>query len=266
MSLRSVPYPQLPPDTARVARTVYHREHLYLRIGDRLDLLCADVSWQDLSALGGQDVRTLFTMAMLTLFQFAEDVADRQAADALRTRLDWKYALHLPLDYPGLDPTRLAEFRQRITGHEVGERVLGCLLGRLDSVGLLGGSHKSGTDVRSALWAVEALNRIERAQMTMSLALEALAADEPEWLRRTGMPHWHARYGSRASGDRPPQQHDRAAQLEAIGADMAHLLAIVRSSDRQDLLQWPEMVALQSLWEQIYAPAPDNPERRNRLS
>lgn len=265
MPPRTVPYPQLPLDTARVARSVYNREHLYLLIGDRLDLLCADVSWQDLTVFGGSDARSLFTMAMLTLFQFAEDVPDRQAADALRTRLDWKYALHLPLDYPGLDPARLAEFRQRLTGNEVGERVLGCLLDRLESVGLLGGVHKRGADARRVLWTVEALNRLERAQTAMSLALEALAANDPDWLRRVGSPHWHARYGREVSIKSLLQRNNLAAQLEALGADIAHLLSVVRASGHEDMAHWPEMLALQSLWEQTYgAQGPAHSERPDR--
>jgi hypothetical protein len=36
-------------------------------------------------------------LAVITVLQFAEMLSDRQAADAVRARLDWKYLLGLPV-------------------------------------------------------------------------------------------------------------------------------------------------------------------------
>jgi IS5 family transposase len=46
--------------------------------------------------------------------QFAEGLSDRQAADAVRSRIDWKSALSLELSDPGFDRTVLSEFRTRL--------------------------------------------------------------------------------------------------------------------------------------------------------
>ena len=96
--------PHIPPYTAHAARAAFGPENPYLLIGDRL---CC---W--LEALDGGPLRDTFldgprwddlVLSMVTLFQYIEQVPDREAADAVRTRLDWKYALHLPIDYPGIE-------------------------------------------------------------------------------------------------------------------------------------------------------------------
>jgi Transposase domain (DUF772) len=45
--------------------------------------------------------------------QYAEGLTDRQAADAVRTRIDWKYALSLEITDSGFDFSILSEFRSR---------------------------------------------------------------------------------------------------------------------------------------------------------
>jgi transposase len=46
--------------------------------------------------------------------QFAESLSDRQAAEAVRARIDWKYALSLPLNDSGFHYSVLSEFRDRL--------------------------------------------------------------------------------------------------------------------------------------------------------
>ena len=53
-------------------------------------------------------------LALATVLQFVEGLSDRQAADAVRGRIDWKYALGLSLTDPGFDHTVLSEFRSRL--------------------------------------------------------------------------------------------------------------------------------------------------------
>ncbi len=53
-------------------------------------------------------------LALVTIMQFAEGLSDRQAADAVRARIDCKYALSLELDDPGFDASVLSEFRTRL--------------------------------------------------------------------------------------------------------------------------------------------------------
>ena len=55
-------------------------------------------------------------MALITVLQYADNLTDRQAADAVRSRIDWKYALGLELTDPRFDHSVLSKFRTRLIG------------------------------------------------------------------------------------------------------------------------------------------------------
>ena len=56
--------------------------------------------------------------------QFREGLSDRQAADAVRGRINWKYLLALDLADAGFDFSILCEFRARLLQHVATERLL----------------------------------------------------------------------------------------------------------------------------------------------
>ena len=67
------------------------------------------------------------------MLQFTENLTDRQAADAVRGRLDWKYCLGLELDDEGFDFSVLSEFRSRLVAGAMETALLEALLARLGS-------------------------------------------------------------------------------------------------------------------------------------
>ena len=99
----------LPLDTADAARSIFNIENVYLSIGDQIDQLFSDLNLSELDSSGGKQADSLCMLAMVTIFQYAEKMPDRQAAEALRRRTDWKYALHLSLVTPGFDPDSLLQ-------------------------------------------------------------------------------------------------------------------------------------------------------------
>ena len=109
MSVDSEPFPALPEDTARVARAAFKRKgNIYLTIGDQLGTLFDDVDFGRLYAADGKPALSPNLLALVTVFQFMENLPDREAADAVRSRIDWKYALHLPLADTGFDDSVLS--------------------------------------------------------------------------------------------------------------------------------------------------------------
>jgi transposase len=253
--LNSTPYSRLPWDTARAAKSVFNIENAYLALGDQLDLLCDDLNWDDLNAFREKPTSMLFVLAMVTIFQFAEDMPDRQAADAARRRMDWKYAMHLPVDYPGFPPSELLEFRQRLAGNQAGQHVFLCLLARLAKLGLLGSTDQVQIDVHHVLSAVDTLSRTDRATQALSQALEALAARDHEWLRVVSPPHWYERY-SRESGGRglPSSREDREVVVRGIEADISYLLEAIDQKDSPDFAGLSEVQALRRTWNREFAP------------
>jgi hypothetical protein len=119
--------------------------------------------------------------------QYAEGLTDRQAADQVRARMDWKFLRGLELDDPGFDFSVLSDFRVRLIGHELEERGLDLVLERLSGLGLLRTGGRQRTDSTHVLAAVRTLNRMEFVGETLRAALEALAAAAPHWL--TGLAH-----------------------------------------------------------------------------
>jgi hypothetical protein len=120
----------------------------------------------------------------VTILQQAENLGDRQAAEAVRTRIDWQYLLGLPLDDPGFDHTVLPEFRAKVAEAGLEQVALDALLERLAAEGLVKAGGKQRTDSTHVVAAVAALNRLELAGESVRAALEALAAAHPDWLEQ----------------------------------------------------------------------------------
>jgi len=197
MSLQPAPLPSLPAATARVAKAAFKRKgNVYLTIGDQLGALFDDVDFACLYAADGAPALSPNLIALVTIFQFMENMPDAEAADAVRSRIDWKYALHLALDDMGFDSSVLSDFRGRLEQH-------GQVLKRLAALGLVKKGGKQRTDSAAVLAATQLLNRVHLVAETMRLAVEALSVYRPEWLM-----------GERPGTTRPPGLHALApAQL-----------------------------------------------------
>ena len=127
MSLRpQPPLPPVPDDTVRVARAAFRRGNPYMLLRDRLGAVFADADFTDLYPTLGQPAYAPWRLALVTLLQFREGLSDRQAAEAVRGRIDWKYLLALDLADAGFDHSVLCEFRGRLLRHGVTERLLAC--------------------------------------------------------------------------------------------------------------------------------------------
>jgi transposase len=165
----------------------------------------------------GQPAQPPWRLALVTLLQFAEGLSDRQAANAVRSRIDWKYALRLELTDPGFDASVLSEFRTRLITGEAESLLFDTLL-------------------------------------TWCHALNTLAVVAPEWLRAVSHPDWRDRYMRRAEDDRlSTTQTARAALTLTIGNDGWQLHSAV---DHPDAPPWlrevPAVAILRRVWIQNY--------------
>jgi transposase len=130
MSLKTLPIPPVPEETARVVRAIFPRGNVLMQLRDTLGTIYTDEAFADLFPTHGQPAEAPWRLALITVLQFMEHLTDRQAADAVRTRLDWKYALSLDLTDPGFDHTVLSEFRSRLVEKHAEERLLDLFLER----------------------------------------------------------------------------------------------------------------------------------------
>jgi Transposase domain (DUF772) len=110
MSMQPRPWPEVPADTARVARRAFRKGTLAIRARDELGAWYDDEAFAAACGARGKPGISPAQLAMVTVLQFTENLTDRQAADAVRGRLDWKYCLGLALEHEGFDYSLLSEF------------------------------------------------------------------------------------------------------------------------------------------------------------
>jgi transposase len=205
MSLRpQPPLPPVPGGTARIARAALRRGNPYVLLRDRLGSVFTDADFADLYPALGQPAYAPWRLALVTPLQFREGLSGRQAADAVRGRIDWKYLLALELGDPGFDRSVLCEFRGRLLRHGATERLLARVLGAAREAGLLSRRGRQRTDSTHVLAAIRALSRLELVAETLRAALNAVAAAAPGWLRAVAPADRHERYGRRVEGARLP--------------------------------------------------------------
>lgn len=254
MSLQPHPIDPVPEETARVAQAAFPRGHVYLRLRDELGSIYSDELFAPVFPSRGQPAFSPWRLALVLVMQFAEGLSDRQAADAVRGRIDWKYALGLELTDPGFDASVLTEFRARLVAGSLEYQLLDVLLARCRAAGLLKARGRARTDSTHVLAAIRALNRLECVGETMRQALNALAVTAPDWLREQLQPEWTARYGPRFDDYRlPPTPTEREALAETIGRDGTALLtALWQPAAPPWLRHLPAVEVLRRVWVQQY--------------
>lgn len=258
MSLRPEEIPPVPEETCRVAQAAFPRGNIYMRMRDELGAIYDNQLFISLFPARGQPAESPWRLALTTVLQFAEGLSDRQAADAVRSRIDWKYALSLELTDPGFDHTVLSEFRTRLVAGQAELLLLDAFLARVRERGLLKVRGRQRTDSTHVLAAIRVLNRLELVGETLRHALNSLAVVAPAWLQAQVPAAWFDRYGRRLENYHSPQTAAARETLAAtIGADGRQLLQAVEAATELPWLR--EVAAVQTLrqvWAEQYTDPP----------
>jgi transposase len=252
--LRPAPLPAIPAETARIARAAFPKGHPYHHAADMLGEAFTDDAFAALFRRRGQPALAPWRLALATILQFAEGLSDRQAADAVRARLDWKYVLRLELDDAGFDASVLCEFRGRLVAGDAQWLLFETLLAWCQARQLLKARGQQRTDSTHVLAAVRALNRVEVVGETLRHALDSLAVAAPEWLRAHCLPAWGDRYARRVEdADLPKGQAAREAFAVLVGGDGHALLGALCAPDAPKWLrEVPAVETLRRVWVQQY--------------
>ncbi|MDL5206487.1 IS1182 family transposase [Streptomyces sp. ALI-76-A] len=252
--MRSDSGAEVPDLTRDVARAAFPKGCLAMRIRDGLGPLFSDEDFKAAFGVRGRPGISPGRLALVSVLQFAENLTDRQAAHAVRARIDVKYLLGLELTDPGFDHTVLTGFRDRLLAHGMEARVLDLLLERLAELGLVGSGGRQRTDSTHVLAAVRGLNRLEFIGETLRAVLEALAAAAPDWLRTSMDPAWQERYGARVDAYRlPTDEQERRTLARQIATDGYRLLEAVFAPTAPGWLQQvPAVTVLRTVWVQQF--------------
>ncbi len=100
---RSTPLTPIPELTIRVAQAAFPKGSTFILMRDSLGTIFTDQDFADLFSDRGQPALSPWRLALVTVMQFVEGLSDRQASEAVQSRIDWKYALSLELTDSGFD-------------------------------------------------------------------------------------------------------------------------------------------------------------------
>jgi transposase len=262
--LKPSPIEPVPEATARVARAAFRKGNPLLSLRDELGAVFADADFADLFPRLGRPGLPPWRLALITLLQFRENLPDRQAAEAVRARIDWKYLLGLELDDPGFDHSVLCEFRSRLLAGSAEERLLGRLLDACQAHGLLKARGRQRTDATRVLASIRVLNRLELVGETLRAALNEIAAVAPDWLRGAAPEAWFKRYAHRVEDGRLPQAAaEREAYARTVGEDGFALLDhLDQPETAAGLRQLPTVEVLRRVWSRQFMREPAGPPAR----
>jgi transposase len=252
MSFKPQPPRPIPEDLARIGAKLLPADSPYRLIGDRLYAQYDEADFADLYSAEGKPAISPVLLSFVTAFQFMENLPDRAAAEALRVRMDWKYALPLPLDYAGFDFSVLSAFRERLIEHQAEARVFEQLLHQLQALGLIKRRGRQRSDSLAVLTKVRELSRLELVVETLRLALRAVLKQAPEWTQACVPPTWEARYGERCVAERLSEDV-RASLVAEVGPDGQWLLERLQAeSTPPKLCELAEVQLLAAVWEQQF--------------
>ena len=265
-----LPAPQsIPEDTARAAKAAFPKGNSYLQLRDELGPVYSDTDFADLYPNRGQPALQPGRLALVVAFQHMENLSDRQAADAVRSRIDWKYALGLELTDPGFDFSVLSEFRTRLLRGGAEQQLLDLLLSRLQEAGFLKAKGKQRTDSTHVLANIRELSRLELIGETVRAALNELSSIDPDWVRDKTSSIWHEFYDHRVEESRLPKGKKARDTKASHMGHQGFLLLDWISTEKPLLSSLPSVGILRRVWAEQFEPAesgglPKLQERRGR--
>ncbi|MCB0191914.1 MAG: IS1182 family transposase [Anaerolineae bacterium] len=252
MTLHAQDLIHIPTETVRVARAAFPKGNVYMTMRDHLNLWYKDSDYAYLFvSVEGRPAESPGRLNLIMVMQYAEGLTDEQAAEAVRSRIDWKYALGLPLSDPGFEQSVLSKHRDRLlqSGHEA--QLLDDMLRQMQAAKLLQARGRQRTDSTHVLAQTRSLNRLELIGETLRQALNELARENPAWLVEQISPDWFELYGPRFEQYRlPKEKKEQQALAEQMGRDGYHLLGAIDAAGTLSGL--PALQTLRQVWIQQF--------------
>ena len=243
---------EMPEETALLGEKIWKATHPYRVIGDHLVDIVKDEQFEDMYDLEtGRHALSPALLAMITIFQFQESLPDREAAEMVAARLDWKYALHLPLDYEGFHYSCLCYFRQRLLAHDKDALVFEAILNKVKSLGFIKRKGKQRTDSTAVIGAVRELSRLEMVTETLRVAVKAITKADQAWAKR-GLPASFRETYVETRPDYRLTEREREDALRNVGQDGLWLLEQLEKVKSEGVRKTAEVDVLRKVWHQQY--------------
>ncbi|NJL56887.1 IS1182 family transposase [bacterium] len=252
MMSTGTPFPtEIPSNTAQMVGGLLRQDSVCRLFGEHgHDLFDEAGLWSLYEQTGRPGINPVM-LTMVLLLQFVERMPDRQAAEMVVMRMDWKYALRQDLTWGGFHYSDLCNMRKRLLASDGGQRLFDNLLVYLQAQGYLKAKGRQRVDSTHVLGAVRNLSRLELVLETLRLALEALLTADAPWVLAELPSSYLETYVSKRSDYRLGKDQVEQLMLEA-GRD-GHWL-VQKVTPRPDLAALPEVVLLARVLEEQFEP------------
>jgi len=239
------------PEEVRIwGETHLESDDLYRIIGDQLfSFISVDELTSMYSKIGRPSINPII-LSLVTIFQYLEEIPDRVAAQWVKTRLDWKYALHLPLHDFGFHYSDLSNFRKRLLAHDKESLIFDELLKKIESLGFLKKRKYQRTDSTHVLAVVRHLSRLENLSESLRVALKAIEKADPAFYEMK-IPVLYREHWDKPLSDYQMTDEERKEALERVGQDIHWLLSFLKAN-KESFLRLPELEVLQTLFSQHF--------------
>jgi transposase len=243
-------------ETARVAQAAFRHGNVDLRLRDELGTLVDNALVTTVYAREGQPTLHPWQLALVSVMPVMENLSDRQAAQAVRARMDWTYARGLELTDTGFEYAVLSAFRSRLVQGSLEQTLVDTALKRCQERGWLqarGRQRTDSTSSRGAVKAVKAVNHLDLVGQPLRHALNVLATVAPGWLKPQVPPDWVERSVERIEDHHLPKDTgERAAVRPTIGEDGSILRARLDQAATQPEWAWVKQVPAVRILEQTW--------------
>ena len=245
----------LPVETAAAARKIYNIQQIYIRTGDQLESVLEGINLELIDPTASLSSESTCRLGLITAFQYLELLPDPLAEHATTSRMDWKYALRLPIQHPGISADALCVFRRNLIAFPNSAREFSRFLAALSAFGMFSKSTSQTLSTSEVLDTVCTITRIYEMHQGMCNAVSALAAFEPEWLGCVALPHWYEHYKNTASGaSQFSLSQDESTRIaNNLGADALRLLMALREQRLFGYTHLSEVNQLDRLFNENYA-------------
>lgn len=251
MSLQRNWNAEVPEDTAQVGQAILSEDSPYRRVGDEVQGFLSLGDFAMMYSISGRGAICPIILSLVTIFQFLENIPDRVAAEWAVVRLDWKYALHVPLDWKGFHYSDLSNFRTRLLAHGQERLLFEKVLGWVRGHGFLRKHGKQRTDSTHVLGQVARLSRLELVWETLRQVLRTLEKEVPGWYRLAIPAAFHEMYSVRQSDWRLSQE-EIGQKMQQAGADGYWLLDLLDTDAPPKVQDLTEVETLRTVLAQQY--------------
>lgn len=249
LDLNTLHFPSIPANTASAMEGALGARNFYRVIGDEIEPLFDAYVYAHFGRTYPADMVLSFRLTLVTMFQFLESLSDAGASEASRIRGDWKYALHLPMNFPGFTTSSLRIFRCTNVSQGTSAQIFNELMQWMQQhPQILAVTQEKQLPGENICVVVCRLSWLEWTFDILSDALSVLAAEQPSWLRSKIQLSRYTRYAQDVRLYKFPwaldEQHDLA---QTVSTDIAELLHAVDEDGGPELVLLPEVQLLRSV-------------------